>query len=118
MEAKSRQAASMISPFIRYWRGGEPVAQFAAEGKRRKPAAAGDWQDRRRERRASTLCKRRFSALAVCQQEKIAARTAEEQATSKGKRSRKLKPADGSVDPDAVANVTDPDNEIMKTRWG
>ena len=37
---------------------------------------------------------------------------------STAKRGRKLKPADDSVDPDAVANVTDPDSEIMKTRRG
>ena len=67
-------------------------------------------------------CREKLAAkaaeTAARQQEKIDARAAEEQATGKGKRGRKLKPADDSVDPDAVANVTDPDSEIMKTRRG
>src|SRR3954469_14297420 len=53
---------------------------------------------------------------ASLQQEKIAARTAMEKASGKRKRGRKPKPADPAVDPDRVANVTDPDSGIMKTR--
>jgi transposase len=67
-------------------------------------------------------CREKLAAkaaeTAARQQQKIDARAAEEQATGKGKRGRKPKPADDSVDPDAVANVTDPDSEIMKTRRG
>ena len=58
------------------------------------------------------------AAKAARQQEKIEARTAEEQATGRRKRGRKPKPADDTVDPDTVANVTDPDSEMMKTRRG
>jgi transposase len=67
-------------------------------------------------------CREKLTAkaaeAAAHQQQKIDARAAEEQATGKGKRGRKPKPADDSVDPDALANVTDPDSEIMKTRRG
>ncbi len=52
------------------------------------------------------------------QQEKIDARAAAEQASGKRKRGRKPKPADAAVDPDTVANVSDPDSGIMKTRHG
>ena len=38
--------------------------------------------------------------------------------TAGAKRGRKPKPADPTVDPDAVANPTDPDSTIMKTRRG
>jgi len=58
------------------------------------------------------------AAVATRQQEKIDARAAEEQATGRRKRGRKPKPADTAVDPDTVANVTDPDSEMMKTRRG
>ena len=58
----------------------------------------------------------RAAALAARQQEKIAAREAEEKASGKRKRGRKPKEPDPSVDPDAVANPTDPDSGIMKTR--
>src|SRR5207302_1427436 len=46
----------------------------------------------------------------------VAARAAMEKASGKRKRGRKPKPADPAVDPDRVANVTDPDSGIMKTR--
>ena len=52
------------------------------------------------------------------QQEKIAARDIEEKATGKRKRGRKPKEPDPSVEPDRVANPTDPDSGIMKTRRG
>jgi transposase len=55
---------------------------------------------------------------AARQQAKIDARSAEEQATGKRRRGRKPKPANTSVDPDRVANPTDPDSGIMKTRQG
>lgn len=62
--------------------------------------------------------KARAAAAAARQQEKIAAREAEEQATGTRKRGRKPKEPDASVDPDTVANPTDPDSGIMKTRRG
>src|SRR3712207_1639151 len=58
----------------------------------------------------------RAAALASRQQEKIAAREAEEKARGKRKRGRKPKEPDPGVGPDAVANPTDPDSGIMKTR--
>jgi transposase len=60
----------------------------------------------------------RAAALAARQQEKIAAREAEEKASGKRKRGRKPKAPDPRVDPDTVANPTDPDSGIMKTRHG
>lgn len=60
----------------------------------------------------------RAAAAATRQQEKIAAREAEEQAAGKRKRGRKPKKPDPSVDTDRVANPTDPDSGIMKTRRG
>jgi transposase len=60
----------------------------------------------------------RAAALAARQQEKIAAREAEEKASGKRKRGRKPKAPDPRVDPDTVANPTDPDSGIMKTRRG
>jgi transposase len=61
---------------------------------------------------------RRAAEGAARQQEKIAVRGAEERATGKRKRGRKPTPAEPTVDPDAVANPTDPDSGIMKTRRG
>ena len=78
----------------------------------------------RREDRLARLraCKakleRRAAEAAARQQEKIAARAAEEQASGKRRRGRKPKAADPDVDPDRVANPTDPDSGIMKTRRG
>lgn len=60
----------------------------------------------------------RATDAAARQQAKIAARAAEEQATGQRKRGRKPKVPDPSVDPDAVANVTDPESGIMKIRHG
>lgn len=62
--------------------------------------------------------KARAAAAAARQQEKISARDAEEKATGKRKRGRKPKDPDPSVDPETVANPTDPDSGIMKTRRG
>ena len=69
-----------------------------------------------------TACKekleRRAAETAARQQEKIAAREAEETATGTRKRGRKPKARDPGVDPHAAANPTDPDSGIMKTRRG
>ena len=52
------------------------------------------------------------------QQEKIDARAAGEKASGRRKRGRKPKAAEGVVNEEAKANVTDPDNRIMKSRKG
>ena len=57
-------------------------------------------------------------AAAARQQAKIEARAVEEQGGGKRRRGRKPKPAAGSVDPERVANPTDPDSRIMKARRG
>ncbi len=78
----------------------------------------------RREERLSRLraCQAKLECRAAeaasRQQEKIEARAAEEQTSGKRRRGRKPKPADACVDPDTVANPTDPDSGIMKTRHG
>jgi transposase len=61
---------------------------------------------------------KRAAEAAARQQAKIEARAAEEQATGTRRRGRKPKVPDPAVDPDAVANVTDPESGIMKTRQG
>jgi transposase len=61
---------------------------------------------------------RRAAEAAAHQPAKVEARAAEERATGKRKRGREPKPPEAAVDPDAVANVTDPDSGIMKTRRG
>jgi hypothetical protein len=48
----------------------------------------------------------------------ISAGAAAEQTSGKRRRGRKPKPAAGSVNPERVANPTDPDSSIMKTRRG
>jgi hypothetical protein len=57
-------------------------------------------------------------AAAARQQAKIAARAAAEQASGKPRPGRKPKPAEGSVDPERVANPTAPDSRSRKTRRG
>ena len=52
------------------------------------------------------------------QQEKIDARAAEEKSSGRRKRGRKPKSAEGVVNEEAKANVTDPDSRIMKSRKG
>ena len=69
-------------------------------------------------KQCQTKLEAKAAAAAAHQQEKIEARAAEEQETGRRKRGRKPKPADATVDPDTVANVTDPDSEMMKTRRG
>ncbi|HUF45991.1 MAG TPA: transposase [Aestuariivirgaceae bacterium] len=61
---------------------------------------------------------RRAAEAAARQQEKIEGRAADEQASGRRKRGRKPKAPDPTVDPDAVANPTDPDSGIMKTWRG
>jgi transposase len=61
---------------------------------------------------------RRAAEAAARQRAKVEARAAEERTTGRRKRGRKPKPPDAAVDPDAVANVTDPDSGVMKTRRG
>jgi transposase len=85
--------------------------------------AEAESADRREDRLArlracQAKLERQAAAAAARQQAKIDARAVEEQATGKRRRGRKLKPADTSVDPDRVANPTDPESGIMKTRQG
>jgi transposase len=98
------------------------AAEDALLGDRRGDELPPELADATSRKARLVACREKLAAkaaeTAARQQEKIDARAAEEQATGKGKRGRKLKPADDSVDPDAVANVTDPDGEIMKTRRG
>lgn len=86
------------------------------------PALPGDLK-RRGERLARLkACQEKLQAQAAAaasrQENKIAAREAEEQATGRRKRGRKPKEPDPSVDPDTVANTTDPQSGILKTRRG
>jgi len=69
-------------------------------------------------RQCQDKLQRQAAEAASRQQEKIDARAAAEQASGKRKRGRKPKPADPAVDPDTVANATDPESGIMKTRHG
>jgi transposase len=91
------------------------------------PAAGGPALPKGLARRADRLarlraCQERLQARAAAaaarQQEKIAEREADETARGQRKRGRKPKQPDPVVDPDAVANPTDPDSGIMKTRRG
>jgi hypothetical protein len=61
---------------------------------------------------------RQAAETAARQQAKIETRAAEERATGRRKRGRKPKPPDPAVDSEAVANVTDPESGIMKSRPG
>ena len=93
--------------------------QFGAQRGGELPAALMRPADRRaRLQRCQDKLLRQATEAASRHQEKIDARAAAEQAGGKRKRGRKLKPADPAVDPDMVANVTDPDSGIMKTRHG
>jgi hypothetical protein len=92
---------------------------FDPEGRETLPKALARREDRlARLRACQAKLERQAAAAAARQQAKIDARAVEEQATGKRRRGRKLKPADTSVDPDRVANPTDPDSGIMKTRRG
>jgi hypothetical protein len=97
----------------------EPLARQAAETEALISCVTPGAADRRARLAA---CKeklaRRAAEAAARQQAKVEARAAEERTTGKRKRGRKPKPPEAAVDPDAVANVTDPDSGIMKTRRG
>jgi transposase len=69
-------------------------------------------------RRCQDKLQRQAAATAADQQEKLDARATAEQVTGQRQRGRKPKPPAAVVDPDAVANVSDPDSGIMKTRRG
>ena len=88
-------------------RGGELPAALARRGDRL--ARLQQCQDK---------LQRQAAEAASRQQEKIDARAAAEQASGKRKRGRRPKPADPTVDPDTVANASDPESGIMKTRHG
>ena len=105
----------------------EAEAADAQEDRRFGAEASGATLPRGLGRHADRLarlkaCQERLEARAAAaaerQREKIAAREAEETATGKRKRGGKPKEPDPGVDPDAVANPTDPDSSIMKTRRG
>ncbi len=94
-------------------------SQFGAQHGDELPAALVRRGDRlARLRQCQDKLQRQAAEAASRQQEKINARAAAEQASGKRKRGRKPKPADPAVDPDTVANATDPESGIMKTRHG
>jgi hypothetical protein len=92
---------------------------FGPEGREGLPRALS-----RREDRLARLCackaklESEGEVAAARQQAKIDACAAQEQGSGKRPRGRKPKPVAGSVDPECVANPTDPDSSIMKTRRG
>jgi len=93
--------------------------QFGAQRGGELPAALARRGDRlARLQQCQDKLQRQAAEAASRQQEKIDARAAAEQASGKRRRGRKPKPADPTVDPDTVANVSDPDSGIMKTRHG
>lgn len=93
--------------------------QFGPEGREGLPRALSRREDRlARLRACKAKLEREAEAAAARQQAKIDARAAEERGSGKRRRGRKPKPATGSVDPARVANPTDPDSRIMKTRRG
>jgi transposase len=120
----NRTARSLAEEVAAVFAEAEAVdaAEDVLSGERRGdvlPAALADAGSRKARLAA---CREKLAAkaaeTAARQQQKIDARAGEERATGRSKRGRKPKPADDSVDPDGVANVTDPDSEIMKTRRG
>jgi len=105
----------------------EAEATDAREDRQFGPEASGPPMPGDLKRRADRLarlkaCQEKLQAQAAAaatrQQKKIAAREAEEKATGRRKRGRKPKEPDPSVDPDTVANPTDPESGILKTRRG
>jgi transposase len=93
--------------------------QFGPQGREGLPRVLSRREDRLARLRASKAkLESEAEAAAARQQAKIDARVAEEQGSAKRRRGRKPKPAAGSVDPERVANPTDPDSRIMKTRRG
>jgi len=120
----NRSAATIEAQVARMLAEAESVdqredRQFGPEGREGLPKGLS-----RREERLSRLraCQAKLEgqaeAAAARQQAKIDARAAEEQASGKRRRGRKPKPAAGAVDPERVANPTDPDSGIMKTPQG
>lgn len=105
----------------------EAVATDAREDRQFGPEASGPAMPGDLKRRGERLarlkaCQEKLQAQAAAaasrQENKIEAREAEEQATGRRKRGRKPKEPDPSVDPDTVANTTDPQSGILKTRRG
>ena len=93
--------------------------QFGPQGREGLPRALSRREDRlARLRACKAKLEREVEAAPARQQAKIDARAVEEQGSGKRRRGRKPKPAAGSVDPERVANPTDPDSRIMKTRRG
>jgi len=86
------------------------------------PAMPGDLKRRGDRLARLKACQEKLQAQAAAaatrQEKKIAAREAEEKAAGRRKRGRKPKEPDPSVDPDTVANTTDPESGILKTRRG
>jgi len=86
------------------------------------PAMPGDLKRRGDRLARLKACQEKLQAQAAAaatrQEKKIAAREAEEKATGRRKRGRKPKEPDPSVDPETVANTTDPQSGILKTRRG
>ncbi len=86
------------------------------------PALPGDLKRRGDRLARLKACQEKLQAQAAAaasrQENKIAAREAEEQASGRRKCGRKPKEPDPSVDPDRVANTTDPQSGILKTRRG
>jgi len=93
--------------------------RYGAQRGAELPAALARRGDRlARLQQCQDKLRRQAAEAASRQHEKIDARAAAEQASGKRKRGRKPKPADAAVDPDTVANVSDPESGIMKTRHG
>ena len=86
------------------------------------PALPGDLKRRGDRLARLKACQEKLQAQAAAaasrQENKIAARKAEEQASGRRKRGSKPKEPDPSVDPDTVANTTDQQSGILKTRRG
>lgn len=89
---------------------------------RRGDETPAEWSTREGRLKSLAQAKARLEAAAAAeaaeQAEKIARREAEEAATGKKKRGRKLAEPDEKPKDDAKANVTDPESRIMKTRSG
>jgi transposase len=79
-------------------------------------------QDRTSRRARLQACKERLqreqAEARQAQQAKLDARREQEEQTGQKTRGRKPKSPDEAVNPEAKANVTDPDSRIMKTRNG
>ncbi len=112
----------------------EPVAKMLAEAEATDAQEGGQFGAQRGDELPAALARQgnRLARLQQCQdklqrqaaeaasrqQEKIDTRAAAEQASGKRRRGRKPKPAAAAVDPDTVANLSDPESGIMKARHG